>query len=278
MSILDQHLSASQKLATDDLDWDLAASIGLTEAERGALRYFADVEGQTVHYFLEVARLEVARDPELLTFLTLWNYEELFHSHALTRLLEVCGAAEPPAAQRAAQVRAQARLKATVEDWIQRALAKAMPRTFVALWMTWGALQEGLTTKGYEELERNSKNPVLAELCRRIAKQERRHFAYYYGQARQRLGDSRLAQRLVRYVVENHFALVGSGVKTEAEVAVLLGQLFPGKRLAEVGAAVDRRMAALPGLAGLDVVQRTLTAQHRALPAAAALAAEPALS
>lgn len=277
MSTLDQHLSASQKLATDDLDWDRAAEIGLTESERTALRYFADVEGQTVHYFLEVAKLEAARDPELLTFLTLWNYEELFHGHALAKLLEVCGASQHPAGERAAQVRDQARLKATIEDWIQRALAKAMPKTFVALWMTWGALQEGLTTKGYEELERSTANPVLAELCRRIAKQERRHFAYYYGQAKARLAESELSRRVVRYVVENHFSLVGSGVKSELEMATLIGHLFPGQRLAEVAAAVDRRMAALPGMAGLAVVQRYTAKQRKLLAAPAPLGSELAL-
>jgi hypothetical protein len=50
-----------------------------------SLAYFADIEGQTVYYFLEVAKLQVARDPELLTFLTMSNYEEYFHSHARLR-------------------------------------------------------------------------------------------------------------------------------------------------------------------------------------------------
>lgn len=277
MSTLEQHLSASQKLVTDDLDWSLAAKVGLTESERAVLRYFADVEGQTVHYFLEVAKLEAARDPELLTFLTLWNYEEFFHGHALAKLLEVCGTPQRAACDRAATVRAQARIKATIEDWIQRALAKAMPQTFVALWMTWGALQEGLTTKGYEELERATANPVLAELCRRIAKQERRHFAYYYGQAKARLAESALSRRVVRYVVENHFSLVGSGVKSELELAALVGQLFPGQRLAEVTAAVDRRFAALPGMDGLEVVQRYVVSQRKLLAAPAPIGSELAL-
>ena len=67
------------------------ARMGLTKQEVESLLYFADIESQTVHYFLEVAKLKVARDPELLTFLTMWNYEEYFHSYAITRLLEECG-------------------------------------------------------------------------------------------------------------------------------------------------------------------------------------------
>lgn len=277
MSNLDQHLSASQKLATDDLDWDLAAKIGLSQSERCALRYFADVEGQTVHYFLEVAKLEAARDPELLTFLTLWNYEEYFHGHALSRLLDVCGTPQTAACERTGQVRSQARFKATIEDWVQRGIARLMPRTFVALWMTWGALQEGLTTRGYEELARNTANPVLAELCQRIAKQERRHFAYYYGQAKLRLAESRFTQRVVRYVVEHCFSLVGSGVKTELEMATLIGQLFAGPRLLEVTAGLDKRIGALPGMAGTELVQRYAREQTRLLAAPGELAPKLAL-
>ena len=59
-------------------------------------------------------------------------------------------------------------------------------KRFVSLWMFWGALQECLTMQAYEEIIRTTQNPVLAELFKRIAKQERRHFAYYFNQARTR--------------------------------------------------------------------------------------------
>ena len=48
--------------------------------------------------------------------------------------------------------------------------------------------------QAYEEVIRTTQNPVLAEMFRRIAKQERRHFAYYFGQARARLTDNKRAQ------------------------------------------------------------------------------------
>lgn len=254
MSILEQHLSASQKIQTDDLDWDLAAKIGLTEDERNSLRFFADVEGQTVHYFLEVAQLQAARDPEILTFLTMWNYEEYFHGHALTKFLEVCGDSKIAACERAAAVRSKARFKAKIEDLIQRMMAKVMPKAFVSLWMTWGALQEAVTCKGYEALERTTKNPVLSELARRIAKQERRHFAYYYSQARDHLSRSTFSQRFTRFIVKKFFSLVGSGVKTPSQMAHMLDRLFPGPLLLDMTSYVDRKVSALPGLSGLTVV------------------------
>ena len=187
MSDIAQHLAVSQKVDIEDLDWATARRVGLTPQEVESLAYFADIESQTVHYFLEVAKLKVARDPELLTFLTMWNYEEYFHSYALTRLLTECGVPVESATARSTKIRAGARLKARLEDICQTLIAKVMPRTFVALWMFWGSLQECLTTQAYEELARATQNPVLAEMCRRIAKQERRHFAYYYGQAKKKL-------------------------------------------------------------------------------------------
>ena len=69
MSDIAQHLAVSHKVEFEDLDWDTARRIGLTQREIESLHYFADIESQTVHYFLEVAKLKVARDPELLTFL-----------------------------------------------------------------------------------------------------------------------------------------------------------------------------------------------------------------
>ena len=256
MSDIAQHIAVSHKVDFEDLDWELARKVGLTKQEIDSLAYFADVESQTVYYFLEVAKLQVVRDPELLTFLTMWNYEEYFHSYALTRLLTECGVAVESPTDRSTKVRSGARFKAKFEDFTQTMIATAMPKTFVALWMFWGALQECLTTQAYEELAKNTSNPVLAELCRRIAKQERRHFAYYYGQARKKLEGHGGAQRFTRWIAKQFYAPVGGGVKTDEEGARLVAQLFPGDKIFEVMSYIEKRMAQLPGMEGLDCCSR----------------------
>lgn len=253
MADIQQHLASSHKIQFEDLDWGLAKRSGLTAREAEMLQYFADIESQTVFYMLEVAKLEVARDPELLTFLTMWNYEEYFHSHAISRFLRECGVEVPPPMKRATSLRARARVRARVEDFVQQTLAKTMPRAFVALWMTWGAAQELLTTQAYEEIARTTANPVLSELFRRIAKQERRHFAYYYTSARERLDGFGAGQRLVRLIFENNFNPVGSGLKSPTEQARFLSQIFPGRRLFEAFGEVDDKLEALPGLHGMRV-------------------------
>jgi len=252
MSDIAQHIEVSQRVEIEDLDWDLARKHGLTDKEVESLKFFADIESQTVYYFLEVAKLQVARDPELLTFLTMWNYEEYFHSHAITRIMKECGVNVENATDRSTEVRAKARFKAKFEDFAQTLMAKLMPKRFVSLWMFWGALQECLTMQAYEEVIRQTNNPVLAEMFKRIAKQERRHFAYYFNQARDRLQDNPRNQRFCRYIVRKFYAPVGSGVKDDNQSAELVARLFPGERIFEVMSYIEKRMAQLPGMAGLD--------------------------
>lgn len=256
MSDIAQHIAVSDRVEIEDLDWDLARKHGLTDHEIESLKFFADVESQTVYYFLEVAKLQVVRDPELLTFLTMWNYEEYFHSHAITRLMQECGVKIESATERGTKVRADARFKAKLEDFLQTMMARTMPKRFVALWMFWGALQECLTMQAYEEVIRTTQNPVLAEMFRRIAKQERRHFAYYFGQARDRLTDNKRAQRFCLFIAKHFYGPVGSGVKSEADAAALVARLFPGKRIFDVMSYIERRMAQLPGMEDLDACTR----------------------
>jgi rubrerythrin len=276
VSDIAQHIAVSDRVDIEDLDWDLARKHGLTDREVENLKFFADVESQTVYYFLEVAKLQVVRDPELLTFLTMWNYEEYFHSHAITRLMQECGVKIENATERSTKVRAGARFKAKLEDFLQTMMARTMPKRFVALWMFWGALQECLTMQAYEEVIRTTQNPVLAEMFRRIAKQERRHFAYYFGQARDRLTDNKRAQRFCRFIAKHFYSPVGSGVKSEAEAAALVARLFPGKRIFDVMSYIERRMAQLPGMQGLDACTRWAAKIQPMLPHE--LRAEPPLA
>jgi hypothetical protein len=266
MPDLAAQIDHSHKLAYHDLDWALARRHGLSPREIECLSYFADIESQTVFYMLEVAKLDVARAPQFLTFLTIWNYEEFFHAHAITKFLREIGVDVPPAGERASDVRRTARLRATLEDAVQVTLSKAMPHTFLALWQCWGAAAELLTCHAYEELGRNTENPVLAELCRRVGKQERRHFAWYYEAARELLDGDRIAQRVVRLIFEKNWTPVGSGVKSPAQSAEQVARLFPGQRLYRVFGTIDKRMSALPGMRGFDVCSRYADKMQTMLP------------
>jgi hypothetical protein len=92
--------------------------------------------------------------------------------------------------------------------------------------------------------------------CRRIAKQERRHFAFYFNGARQRLARSRVARWLTRTVLRHFWSPVGAGVKSATEVARLVSSLFPGDAARMLAKSVDGRIAELPGLDGIDLMTR----------------------
>jgi hypothetical protein len=57
-----------------------------------------------------------------------------------------------------------------------------------------------------------TKNPVLDTLLRRMAKQERKHYAFYYQTAAKRLTGSWIGQRLAKAAIGNFWRPVGSGV------------------------------------------------------------------
>ncbi len=249
---LDRILAHSQQIAVDDLDWELAARAGLTDSERHVLQYFADIEGQTIMYLRDLLNTPAALEPEVIGFLSMWNYEEFFHGRALSRLLAACGV--PPEPDRVARVRAAARAAEAIESVLGACVSRVWPGAFAAVYMTWGASQELTTLRGYEELERTTRNPVLRELCARIARQERRHFAWYYGSARERLAASRTAQWLTRLALGSLWAPVGAAVKGRAETARVVSHLFPGRRIEQVADELDRRIGALPGLAGVSLL------------------------
>jgi hypothetical protein len=249
---LDHHLRHSHKLEFGDLDWALAARHGITPRERRALGYFADIESQTVYYMMEVVKTGAARDHDLLGFLTLWNYEEYFHGLAMARFLKAVGVE----VRSSEEVHANSRFRARVEEAVELAIAKTMPGTFIALWQTWGAAAELLTTMAYEELARTTANPVLSELCRRIAKQERRHFAWYYEASAEHLAKSRLARKVVRTLFDHAWAPVGASVKTPPEMVDVIEGVYDPGRFEDVCAHVDRRIGALPGMDGVTSAVR----------------------
>jgi rubrerythrin len=249
-----KHAVVSAKVRIDDIDWAECARIGLTERERRLLPYFADIEGHTIYYMMELLKLPPARDADTVAFATMWNYEEYFHSAAFSKMLEVCG--YPLEKNRVEQVRANVTFRNKLEDFVQVCLSRMFPRSFVALWMMWGATQEMMTARGYLELAQSTNNPGLKKLCTRIAKQERRHFAWYYNSARERLIESRFSQKFARKIFERAWTPVGQGVKTPTEVDQMFVDLFPGPLLWQVAREMDEKFAALPGMEGFDVVTR----------------------
>lgn len=254
MSTIDinRFLQQSGKISIDDLNWQEARAVGLTDEEKFILTYFTDIESQTILYLRDILNTKSALDPDVISFLPMWNYEEFFHGRSLARLLTECGHSMKE--NRPAEVRRKSLFSESLKAWGAKLFSKLFPEHFVALYMTWGATNELTTLKGYEAIRDQTKNPVLRELCERIAKQERRHFAWYFNSAEQRLRRLPSGQSMIRNLLRLTWSPVGAGVKSDDEVARLMGLVFPGARGEGIAQEIDAKISSLPGLKGLTLM------------------------
>lgn len=250
----DRYISVSAKIDTKDLNWDEARQVGLSEDEKFVLTYFSDIESQTIRYLKMLLQMKIAFKPDVSAFLTTWNYEEFFHGYELANLLAVCG--HKLEEDRIELLKGRAKFNEWLEMLFAPLLSKIFSSQFPAVYLSFGAIQEMTTLRGYEHLRNFTRNPALRTLCDRIAKQERRHFAWYYNHARDLLEQSSAAQRLTRKLLEFNWVPVGAGVKAPSEVKRLFSILFPGELGHKLVNEVDHKMASLPGLDGIRLMGR----------------------
>ena len=250
-----QRLSA--RLATEDIDFSAFRRRPLGADALRCLRYMHDVESHTVCYLRDVLVTRAHRDPDVTSFLTLWNYEEFWHGDAIGRIL-----AEHDEAAGTTRIAALRQRLPTADRWrpLGFQIASALTPHLTAVHMTWGAVNEWTTQAAYARLAARADHPTLSELLRRIMKQEGRHIDFYATQATGRLADSPRAQRLTRWALRRFWSPVGTGVVPAGEVDFLRRYLFgdeAGRVLAE---RIDRRVDRLPGLGGLHLVTAAVAA------------------
>ena len=211
-----------------------------------ALRYMQDIESHTIIYLRTLLDTRAIDDPEVATFLACWIYEETFHGIALARFLRAAGY-DIELRPRSAMSMRQA-IEARLTSW----LAYAWP-DFVAVHMTWGAINELTTLTGYRRLAALVDHPVLRDLLDRIVLDESRHFFFYFKQAEQRLQHAATA-RVARAIVERFWAPVGSGVQPVDETRFLARYLFGGVDGRAAARKVDAIIHDLPGFAGVPLL------------------------
>jgi hypothetical protein len=131
--------------------------------------------------------------------------------------------------------------------------AAALIKDFVALHMTWGAVNELSTLSAYHRLIAKTKHPVLVDLLERIIKDERRHFAFYRAQARRRLGRSRQARTVTRWALQHLWAPAGTGVRPQPETDFTIAYLFGDDEGLVAAHDMDATIGQLPGLQGVGV-------------------------
>jgi hypothetical protein len=243
------------RLDTEDLDFSVFAREPLAPEHLRCLRYMHDVEHHTTCYLRNLLNTRAHDDPETTAFLTLWNYEEHWHGEALGRVLEAHG--EVAGAPRVAAMRRRTGWRSTAAPVAWLAFSAAT-RHFLAVHMTFGAINEWTTQAGYARLGALSGHPVLRELLGRIMRQEGRHIDYYRSRAVELLDGSPGAPRTTRRVLRLLWHPVGAKVMPAAETRHLVRTLFGGPDGRAMAQRVDRRIDLLPGLGGLGLVQGAL--------------------
>jgi hypothetical protein len=193
---IDKYTATSVSVHWDDLDFESFRETPLPESSLRTLRYMADVEYHTVCYTRDLLTTPSHTEPEVSAFMTMWNREEFWHGEALAEVLNVHGVEFGFDELKATRMKLG--WKDRLDPIKQALLGKIVGNDFVAVHMAWGAANEWSAITAYNRMAELEENPTLAELLRRIAKQEARHVAFYTSQARARLAKSRKAQVIAR--------------------------------------------------------------------------------
>jgi hypothetical protein len=251
---IDRYARTAAPVDVSDLDLGAFRDRPLSQAALRTLRFMTDIESHTVCYLRDLLVTPSHQDPEVTTFLTMWNYEEHWHGEVLGRVLEAHG--EPPAQERTRRLRSRLGRADRLAPIRQALLANLVGEDFVAVHMTWGAVNEWATHAGYRRLVELEGHPTLTAILQRIMRQETRHVAFYATQARDRLARSARARRLTRFALTRFWAPVGSAVMPREETRHLLHHLLGGPGGAAAIAKIDGDVHRLPGLDGIGIVRR----------------------
>ena len=250
---IDSYKNRAGKLDLEGIDFDEFRTNPLVPDALRSLRYMHDVEHHTVCYLRDLLLTPAHQDPEITSFLSCWVFEEMWHGEAIGRVLEAHGEeAGPP---RIAALRHKTRRHEAMTTFSTIGLAAFSGRAFIALHMTWGAINEWTTQAGYARLSEKAAHPTLRELLRRIMKQEGGHIDFYSSEAARRLDASAKARRLTRAALKRLWRPVGSGVMPKDEVAFLVHYLFEGEKGRDMLARIDRRVDRLPGQSNLHLLR-----------------------
>ncbi|MDQ6839521.1 MAG: ferritin-like domain-containing protein [Actinomycetota bacterium] len=253
---IDTYMRVGGRLELDGLDLDDGfRDQPLDAGTLRCLQYMHDIENHTVCYLRDVLVTDAHQDPEITTFLTLWNYEEHWHGEALGRVLAAHG--QPAGRSRIANVRRQLDRFDRLRP-VTFVLGSVLVPDMVAIHMVWGAINEWTTQAGYSLLARKAKHPVLSELLKRIMRQEGRHIDFYATEGGRRLAGSRISQRVTRAALRRYWRPVGHKVRPDAEISFLVDHLFSDPQGMKAADRIDRNVDRLPGLEGLHLVRNGL--------------------
>lgn len=254
---VDSFIEGSRRLDVADIDFSAFGCKPLEEDALRCIRYMHDVEHHTICYLRDLLLTSAHRDPEITAFLTMWSAEEYWHGVALGKVLKAHG--ELANRERVLPMRRRLRRRDNVAPLAHLIGSAIAGERFIAIHMSWGAINEWTTQASYSQLSARCDHPVLTELLTRIMKQEGRHIDFYAWKAEQCLASSRLARQFTRMVLKSLWRPVGANVMPAEELAHLTNYLFKDHQGLSAAMRIDRQIDRLPGLEGLALLESAVS-------------------
>jgi hypothetical protein len=226
----------------DDLDLDAFAAAPLQEGTLRALSYLQVAERATMTHLRSVLVTATHKDARITAFLATWAFEKYWFADALEQVIRAHPAFDADAA-----------LKHPHESTIRESIyANIVGVPMIAVHMALGTVDEWLTQAAYQRIAARDPHPALAPLLATIAEAKERQLRFFEPQARYRLADSARARRIARRRLRRSAWPIGAKSQPRDGARAFYADVFDGTSLAELDARVDT----LPGLRGLDLLQR----------------------
>jgi hypothetical protein len=246
-----QYAETAAPIRFDDLDYQAFKDRPLSAEALRCVRYMSDIESHTICYLRDLLVTPSHTEPDVTTFLTMWALEEYWHGEALAKVLDVHGISTGP--EHIRSVRKRLGWRDRIAPIHQAIMANVIGVDYVAVHMSWGAINEWGAHAAYNGLIEKEDHPVLTTLLTRIMRQESRHAAFYASQARERLARSSKARKLTRFVLKRFWEPVGSGVTPRSETKFMVRYLFDEKTCNKI----DEKINKLPGQEGLELIGKS---------------------
>jgi len=247
-------ISTAHRVRDEDVDYDAFRDRPLSPQALRTLRYMSDVESYTICYLRDLLVTPSHQDPEITAFLTMWAYEEFWHGEALDQVLRAHG--QRADYQHIRTVRQRQGFLDRIAPIHQAIAGGLIGDDYIAVHMSWGAINEWSAHSAYARLMEREDHPELTRLLRRIQTQETRHLAFYNSQARDRLEASGRARKITRFALKSFWSPVGSGIEPVPETRFVLNYLMAGPVGEKSIDRLDRKVDTLPGQEGLSLVAR----------------------
>jgi hypothetical protein len=213
-----------------------------------ALRYVQRRAQGTGSWLAHVLVTATHKDARVTAFLSTWAYEAHWFGDALNA---IAGAGPVPAIRRGLAARFRARFGPLQEAIV----ANLHGRALTGVQMTERLVDGWIVDAMLERAQQLAPAAVAADLAR-IREGIARQAQFFAESATESLASSRAARMLARRRLAMRTWPIGADFEPAAATAHALQALFGPDR--SWAAAIDRRIDALPGLAGLQLVRRTV--------------------